>query len=61
MAKTRTYVKHVGFTYKEEKDIDSRLDALILEETNTGAVFKAITSCREEGFTLFTIVFERIS
>lgn len=54
MAKIRTYVRHMGFTYKEEKDIDSRLDALILEETNTGAIFKAITSAREEGFTLYS-------
>jgi hypothetical protein len=59
MAKIRTYVKHLGFTYQDEKDIDSRLDALILSETNTGAVFKAITSSREEGYTLFTLVFER--
>lgn len=59
MARVKTYVRHMGFTMSEEKDIDARLDELIQNETNTGAVFKAITSAREEGYTLFTVVFER--
>ena len=54
-------MKDVGLTYDKDKDIDSTLDALILKETDTGAVFKGITCCTYEGYRLFTIVFERAS
>lgn len=59
MMRVKTYVKHMGFAYQEERDIGSRLDALIQDEMKTGASLKLLTSAREEGYTLFTLVFER--
>lgn len=61
MAKTRTYVKHLEIYHDNWKNIDSLLDATILKETETGATFKSITSCADDGMVLFTLMFERIS
>jgi hypothetical protein len=59
-AKTQTYVRHIGITPDKNKDIDSLVDQLILEETDTGATVKAIASCMDEaGFVLYTLLFER--
>ena len=62
MANTRTYVKTLAIEPQQQKDIESRLDALILKETSTGATFKNITSSMDgEGYLLYTVVFERVS
>ena len=62
MAKTRTYVKSLAIEPTQYKNIESRLDALILAETNTGATFRNITSAMDgDGYLIYTVVFERIS
>ena len=62
MARTHTYVKTLALEPNQHKNIESRLDELILKETSTGATFRDITSSMDgDGYTLYTVVFERVT
>lgn len=61
MAKTRTYVKTLRIEPDAHRNIEALLDELILKETDTGASFRGITSCMDDGYIVYTVVFERIS
>jgi hypothetical protein len=55
----RTYVKQVIVELKNYKNTESVIDAAIQKETDTGAVFKTISSFTDVGAATYVIVFER--
>lgn len=56
---SRVYVKQVIVELKNYRNTEALIDAAILKETQTGSVFKTITSFTDIGAATYVIVFER--